>query len=35
MVPFGNTELARFSREGWPVCCGGKVYCHAPVKRAK
>ena len=32
---FGADELARFAREGWPVCCGERVYCYAPVERSK
>ena len=30
-VPFGDSELAQFGRDGWPVCCGHTVFC-ASVK---
>jgi hypothetical protein len=26
-VRFGDAELARFAREGWPSCCGVVVQC--------
>ena len=25
--PFAPTDLDRFGRDGWPVCCGQKVFC--------
>jgi hypothetical protein len=28
--PFTQADLARFARDGWPVCCGQQVYCYAP-----
>jgi hypothetical protein len=31
--PFDLTDLDRFRRAGWSVCCGRKVFCAATPER--